>query len=197
MCGVIIVWAIAIGISIPYILTQDLQYYKGESFCLEDEAKAVMTKKQKVIYVISLSVIGCIIPITVVSVLYVLCIKMLREKSFNNDNNDSLKRRLIQNERIIRMFILITILFCLFTLPYATFYSTLTILLTYKRDDVDFDLIWILNYSLFAISNINSCINPFFYAKRQPEMKAFVKMEWNKLFCKSVHNDSQSRRFKK
>ena len=180
ICGVIIVWAIAIGISIPYILTQDLQYYKGESFCLED---AVMTKKQKVIYVISLSVICWIIPITVVSVLYVLCIEKLREKSFNNDNNESMKRRLIENNRVIRMLILITILFCLLTLPYATFYSTSTILLTYKRAGIDIDLIWTLNYSLFAISNINSCINPFFYAKRQPEIKAFVKMAWNKLCC--------------
>ena len=195
VCGVIFVWAIAIGISMPYILSQDVQDYNGEKFCLEDIN--FMTEKQKVIYAISLSVTGWIIPITIVAVLYGLCIQKLRETSFNNDNNDSMKRRLIENRKVIKMFILITILFCLFTLPYATFYSTLTIFLTYKRDGVDFKLIWTLNYSLFAISNINSCINPFVYAKRQPKMKAFVKMALNRLFCKSVDKNSQSARMKK
>ena len=195
LCGVIFVWAIAIGVSIPYILSQDLQYYKGEPFCFVDNN--VMTKKQMAIYVISLSVVGWIIPITVVTVLYGLCIKKLWEKGFDKDNNDSMKRRLIENKRVIRMFILITILFSLLTLPYATFYSTLTFHLAYKRGDIDLKLMRTLNYSLFVISNINGCINPFFYAKRQPEMNAFLKMAWNKLCCKTVQYDSESARMKK
>ena len=195
LCGVIFVWAIAIGISIPYILLHDLKYYNGVPLCFA--YNYAMTKKQTVIYVISLSVIGWFIPITVVTVLYCLCIKKLWEKGFDKDNNVSMKRRLIENKRVIKMFILITILFCLLTLPYATFYPTLTLHLAYKRADVDQKLVWTLNYSIFVISNINGCINPFFYAKRQSEMKAFVKIAWNKLCFKSVHNDSQSGRMKK
>ena len=197
LCGVIFAWVIAIGISVPYILTQSHFYYRGEYFCLEDGT--VMTQKQKDFYVISLAVIGWIIPISIISVHYGLCIRMLRKNSFNNDNNNNntMKRRIIENKKVIRMFILIVTFFCICTLPYAILYATINFLLAYKRQDVNQEVIWTLNYSLFAFSNINSCLNPFIYAKRQAEVKKFVKKAWNKLCCKTRHIDMQTDRGKK
>ena len=188
LCGIIFTWVIAIGISVPYILTQSHVYYRGEYFCLED-ATVVMTQKQRDVYVIVLAVIGWIIPISIISVLYGLCIRMLRENSFNNDNNDTMKRRTIENKKVIRMFILTGTLFFICTLPFAIFYATINFLLAYKRKDVNQEVIWTLNYSLLAFSNINSCMNPFIYAKRQAEVKEFVKKTWNKLCCKALHID--------
>ena len=195
LCGIVFTWVIAIGISLPYILAQSHQYYRGEYFCLEKTH--ALTQKQKDVYVISLAVIGWIIPISVISVLYGLCIRKLRQNIFNNDNNDTMRRRIIENKKVIRMFILIGTLFCICTLPYAILYATINFLLAYKRNDIDPQVIWTLNYSLFAFSNINSCMNPFIYAKRQAEVKEFVKKAWNKLCCKALHIDVQSDRGKK
>ena len=195
LCGIIFTWIIAIGISVPYILTQNHFSYKEEYFCLEDAT--VMTQKQKDLYAISLVVIGWIIPISIVSVLYGLCIRKLRESIFNNDNNNTMKRRIIENKKVIRMFILIGTLFCICTLPYASLYATINFLLAYRREDVNQEVIWTLNYSLFAFSNINSCLNPFIYAKRQAEVKNFLKKAWNKLCCKALHIDMQTDRGKK
>ena len=181
LCGVVFAWAIAIGTSLPYILTLRYHNIEGEPFCLEDIF--VITLKHKVYYDITITVIGSVLPIAIVTVLYALCIRQFRESRFNQLSNDSMKRRLIQSKRVIKMFILISLLFCFFTLPHAVFYPTSNFLLLYERDSINFKLFWTLHYSLFAISNINSCINPFVYAKRQPEMKAFVKMALNKFFC--------------
>ena len=182
LCGIVFTWVIAIGISLPYILAQSHHYYRGEYFCLEKTH--ALKQKQKDVYVISLAVIGWIIPISIISVLYGLCIRKLRQNIFNNDNNDTMRRRIIENKKVIRMFILIETLFCICTLPYAILYATINFLLAYRRNDVDPQVIWTLNYSLFAFSNINSCMNPFIYAKRQAEVKDILKKVWNKLCCK-------------
>ena len=187
LVGIICTWVIAIGISLPYILTKSHIYYREEYFCLEDTT--VMTKKQKDFYVISLVVIGWIIPISIISILYGLCIRKLRESIFNNDNNDTMKRRIIENKKVSRMFILIGTLFFICTLPFAIFYASINFLLAYKGKDVNQEVIWTLHYSLFAFSNINSCLNPFIYAKRQAEVKKFVKKAWAKLCCKALHID--------
>ena len=196
LCGIAFTWAIAIGISVPYILTQKYQKHLGEYFCLEHSS--VMTQKQKDYYVILLLVIGWALPILIVTVLYGLCIHKLRGSTFKNDSNISMKRREVENRRVINMFVLVSVLFCLCTLPYAILYAAINFLLAYKRNEVDFELLWTLNYSLFALSSINSCLNPFIYASRQPEIRAFAKVAWNKLCCKAAtHTSSQNARMNK
>ena len=185
LCGIISTWVIAIGIAIPYIITLDYKRYGSDAFCLEDPS--VLEQTQKDIYVVCFVFFGWILPIILVTMLYGLCIRKLIESSFTNDSNDSMQRRVMQNKKVIKMFIIIGSIYCICTMPYAVLYACINFFLAYRRDEVDIELIWTLNYSLFALTNFNSCINPLVYARRHPDVKAFAKLAWNKLCCKALN----------
>ena len=180
-CAVILIWTIAIIIPAPYTLTKKYAQIRGEDFCVQD--RNAMAQTAMVIYAIVQPVIVWIIPIFITAVLYGICIRKLRESSFGNENSRSTQKRIIENKKVIRMFILIGALFCICTLPYAIVRAAVTLHIAYKIDSFDIDASLTLKLCLFALSVMNSCMNPLIYAKRQPEMRAFLK----KLCCKAVH----------
>ena len=182
VCGIVFTWAFAIGTSVPYMFLRYQVKFKGEYFCVS------RTPLQQIaIHASTLTVIGWVIPIPIITILYVLCIRKLQENIFNNDNSDAMMRRIIENKRIITMFILLGTLFCFCTLPYAILNITINFLLAYKRN-VDGEAIRTLYHSLFVLSSINSCINPLVYVTKQPDMKRFFKQVQRKLclWCKAV-----------
>ena len=181
--GVTFVWLLSIALAMPYILLQRLYVGKGGAYCIRSET--MMTPVQKNVYIVILTIVGWILPIMINAILYGISIHKLKKCSFTNDSNESMKRRIIQNKKVIKTFIIIGTLFCFCVMPYAVFYVTSNILLTYKRKEVDIHLLWVLNYPLLALMSINSCINPLVYARRQSEVKAFLRSVMNKLCCKS------------
>ena len=189
---IIFIWAVTIIMTVPYALTRRYEKIGGECFCIEESN--AMTQKVMAIYLVILVVIIWIIPMLVTGLLYGLCVRELRESSLNNDNSDSMKRRILENQKVVRMFILIEALFCICTLPHSILYAILGLHTVYKIDlGASYPVnISILRLCLYSLSLANSCMNPFIYTKRQPEMKAFVKKVWNKLCCKALRSNTQT-----
>ena len=173
LCGVICTWTIAIGLYVPFMLLLDQRKHKGEYFCWINYQ--VLSQRFVGYYTILLDAFRWVIPISAIAVLYGLCVRKLREYSFSNDNNHTMRRRIIENKKVIRMFILIAALFCICTLPHALLNTTYNLLQAFKGSAFDSEVVWTLNSYLFAFSTINSCINLLIYSKRQPEIKEFVK----------------------
>ena len=178
--GIVFTWLIGIAITIPQFLSKTHQSFQGEAYCFAHE-KTVFNPY----YIISFVLLLWILPITVVTILYGIGIRKLSESSFLNNTNDSMKKRVMQNKKVAKMFIVIGIIFWLCTMPFAIFLAPFQLYFAYAGVKVDKNLIWKLHFSLFALININSCLNPLVYTRYQPDIKAFWKKARNKLFCKA------------
>ena len=190
MCGVIFTGTIAIGVSLPLVMKQKHRSIGGEPFCLE--YFSVVTLQRSKIPVILFAVIGWVIPACIVVILYGICIFKLTGISFINDNNDAMVRRLLENKRVSTTCIIVGTVFLTCTLPHAVSIGILAYIGSdYSSISTDFST---YNYFTFGLSNMNCCMNPFLYAIRQPEIKAFVKKKWNKLCCRSIQPESQHAR---
>ena len=187
---IICIWAVGIIISVPHILTKGYEKVSGGYLCFED-GNAIKQKKLA-IYLVIFSVIGWIIPLFTTAIFYVLCVRKLRESRLKNDNSNSMKKRIFENKKVIRMFILIGALFCMCTLPYSILYATLGFHIVYKIGSPDLEFPLTLPLYLFALSIANSCMNPFIYAKRYPEMKTFAQKLFCKLCFKAVPSNTQT-----
>lgn len=191
LIGIASTWIISIGIALPYILTQEMFEHNGSSYCFT--IVKIMTPEEKDFYVIAFVVMGWVLPLSIIASLYGCCIYKLKERSFKSDANKSMQRRVQQNKKVINTFIIISSLYGICTLPYSVFYATIHYLLAYKRQETDMEIIWTLNYSLFALTNINSCLNPFVYARRQPEVRQFLCTAWNKLCCRAASGNASTK----
>ena len=173
--GILLIWALAVAITLPYAWSQEIILGK---YCVN--AGLFMNAKEENIYVVTWIFSGWILPFLIICILYGLCVKKLRESKLKEEN-ESMKKRNAQSRKVVKMFIIIVCVFFLCTMPYNLFFVTTNFMLRYRRDAVDHSLIWALNYALFVLTNINSCINPFIYAKMHQEMNVFVRNAWKKL----------------
>ena len=190
-CVIILMWAIAIIVTAPHVYIKRYEHHRNEYFCVDD--RSILGHRAMVTYAIAYPVAVWIIPVLVTAALYGICIRKLRESSLQNEHSDSMKRRILENRKVIRMFILIGALFCICTLPYAILYALFSLHNGYNIGSFDSEAVLTLTYSIFALSIMNSCMNPFIYAKRQPEMKEFVK----KICCKAVCLDTKAASMKR
>ena len=188
--SIICMWAIAIIISVPQVFTKGYEKVKGEYLCFDD-SNAIKQNKMA-IYLAILAIVGWIVPLFSTVALYGICVRKLRESRLKNDNSDGMKKRVLENKKAIRLFVLIGALFCICTLPYSILYTTLGFHVVYKIGSSDSEFPVTLPLYLFALSLTNSCMNPFIYAKRQPEMKAFAKKLWSKLCRKAAPSDAHT-----
>eukprot|EP00112_Aurelia_sp_Birch-Aquarium-sp1_P004113 Seg1467.7 transcript_id=Seg1467.7/GoldUCD/mRNA.D3Y31 product="C3a anaphylatoxin chemotactic receptor" protein_id=Seg1467.7/GoldUCD/D3Y31 len=184
--GILLIWALAVGITLPYALSQELIF---GTYCLD--AGIFMTAKESNIYVVMWIFSGSLLPLLIISILYGLCIKKLKEGKLKEEN-ESMKKRNAQNRKVVKMFIIIVGIFFLCTMPYSIYYVATNFMLTYRRESVDRFLIWILNYTLFVLTNVNSCINPFIYAKLHQGMNTFVGNAWKKFSCRGSRRRSHA-----
>ena len=107
-----------------------------------------------------------LVPLVVVGVMYGICINRLRRSNLKHSQNETMKRRNAENKRIIRMFIVITVLFFATTLP------AIVVGLVHPVSDQSekTNLARMLsNWILF----MGSAINPLIYAKMHRELRGF------------------------
>ena len=176
--GILLIWALAVAITLPYAMSQELIVGK---YCIN--AGLLLDAKEENIYVVTWMFSGWILPLLLIGTLYGLCIKKFKEGKFKEEN-ESIKKRNAQNRKVVKMFIIIVGIFSLCTLPYSIFFVATNFMLRYRRAAVDHSLIWVLNYALFVLTNVNTCINPFIYAKMLKEMKTIVRNAWKKFCCR-------------
>ncbi len=179
--GIAIVWIFAIGITIPYTISQGLHEEGVLSICID---QGVLSELGRNIYVTSWIVTGWGVPFIIISFLYTLCILDLRKISTTNSNDIAVNQRKTENQKVVKMFIIIVCLFFILTTPYSLMYVTFNYLLTYRRSELDVNLIMKLNYALFVITTSNSCMNPLIYAKLHQEINPFVKKVAKRICCK-------------
>eukprot|EP00794_Sanderia_malayensis_P020283 gene20283-22269_t len=173
--GIIVVWLVALGITVPYAISQGVD--KDQSICID---QGVLSKKARNIYVTCWIVTGWGIPFIVISILYSICVFELMSKK--KSNSVTVKQRRDENKRVVKMFLIIVSLFFIFTTPYSLMYVTFNYLLTYKREAVDINAIMKWNYALFVLTTLNSCMNPIIYAKLHREINPFVKKLAGRVF---------------
>ncbi len=183
MVGIVVVWSVATGITIPYTISQGLI---GDTICIDIGVLSILARN---IYVTSWIVTGWGIPFLVIGTIYALCSRNLKKTPKGNSNRAAIRRRQSENQRVVKMFIIIVSLFFALTTPYSVMYVTYNYVLTYHTNEVDINSMMKWNYALFTITNINSCLNPIIYAKLHKDINQFVNKFCN---CRS-RNESSSR----
>lgn len=181
--GIFLTWTFAIGMTLPYTISQglDTQY----SICI-DQGKLDPVGVN--IYVMCWIVAGWGFPFCVIGLLYGLCICTLKKTAAAAIGNSTAGKRIAENKKVIKMFIIIVSLFFSLTTPYSIYYVTLNYMLTYRRSELDITVIMITNYVLFFLTTVNSCINPIIYARLHKDVNGYIKKK-----CKCVQRTSGER----
>eukprot|EP00112_Aurelia_sp_Birch-Aquarium-sp1_P011800 Seg2482.1 transcript_id=Seg2482.1/GoldUCD/mRNA.D3Y31 product="C3a anaphylatoxin chemotactic receptor" protein_id=Seg2482.1/GoldUCD/D3Y31 len=145
--------------------------------------------------------IGWILPFFVIFVLYRRCIKILQKNHFKGIENETMRRRLKENKRVVKMFIIVVSLFFLVTFPFVATLLGINYRIRFSKPSLKtFRLMRITLESLTVVLALNGCLNPFIYAKMHQSFNAFVVKVWKRLKCQKVAtplemSSSQSRGF--
>ena len=199
--GLVIVWLFAFGNAMPYMLSVGIEDGK---YCRVMSGK-LMTKKEVTTYNWVWMAGNWIVPMGILCVLYSQCMKKLRENKLKYCRNNSMKIRAAENKRVVKMLSIVVCVHFTLTMPYTLFYIWMSYMVAYNPQDMDLILILTLNYALLVPTNINSCVNPFIYARTHREINAaFIKKlpccrsasdgkKWNKSYKPSVTGKAFSR----
>ncbi|XP_065069345.1 compound eye opsin BCRH2-like isoform X1 [Rhopilema esculentum] len=126
------------------------------------------------IYLMVWTCLGWIIPLIIVSVLYTLSIKKLKSQAVIKDKSETAMRRREENQRVVKMFIIIVGLYFIFTIPHS-------IIDLFRYIDNKSDAVVVLHECSVIIVLFNSCTNPFIYARMHRDVNSFVVGAWRKV----------------
>ena len=126
------------------------------------------------IYLMIWTCLGWVIPLIVICVLYGICIKTLNSSSLKQDHGDAGKRRRKEDKRVVKMFVLIVVLFFVFTIPHS-------IIDLFRYIDNKSSAVILIHECSVILVLVNSCTNPFVYARMHRDVNAFVVKTWMKL----------------
>ena len=126
------------------------------------------------VYLMVWTCLGWVIPLIIIAVMYGICIKALRDGRFKNDTSDTAVRRRQENERVIKMFVIIVTLYFIFTIPHS-------IIDLFRYIDNKSDAVIILHECSVIVVLFNSCTNPFIYARMHRDMNSFVHNTWRRI----------------
>jgi len=158
MCGVALVWTIALTITSP----MSYHLILSSQGCWD----VWNSPQDRFLYITLFEISTCLIPIVILIIAYAMSARKLIKSQLETENHTILVR-LKQNQKITKMFALIVVIFVLLTTPYLvilftiTYYATYDIMTYYNNIKV----LQALNYGLFILSAFNSTVNCFVYAK--------------------------------
>ena len=184
--GLLLVWLFAFGNAMPYMLSIGMQDGK---YCRVISGK-VMTVKELTSYNWVWMAGNWILPMVILCVLYSRCMKKLRNNKLKYSQNETMKKRADENKRVVKMLSIVVIAFFMLTIPYTLFYMGMSYMVAYAPQHMNLILILTLNYALSLLTSINSCVNPFIYARMHKEINAVFK---EKLSCCRSRSDCHSR----
>lgn len=188
---VLTIWLLALGMSSIYWLGNRIRVWKNSfvdtSYYV---CRSFMSRKETTSYVILLFSTQIIIPLTVMTILYVLIVRLLREATVRNDlflcQPKQTQARLLRNQKATILFITIVTAYYIFVLPGNIFF------LLYVFDEVNLEDNELLTVHtlLQMIMMLNSCVNPIVYAKlhtvfRRSTLKRFYSFVATKAFLGS------------
>ena len=142
-----------------------------------------MDTMYRFIYFTCYQSIACFIPFITMIAVYTASMYFLTHKKIPGNCQGLLEKRKQRNMRIIKMFGMIVILFFIFNMPYMISVMIYTALHAFQPTTIDLNAenyFLITNYCLYTFSAINSCINPFIYARMHQSMRKFLHKHWGK-----------------
>lgn len=182
--GLLFVWLFAFGNAMPYMLSIGMQDGK---YCRVISGK-VMTVKELTSYNWVWMAANWILPLVILCVLYSRCTKKLRENKLKYSQNETMKKRADENKRVVKMLSIVVFAFFMLTIPYTFFY-----MVAYAPQHMDFILVLTLNYALSVLTSINSCVNPFIYARMHKEINVVFKKKLSCCRSRSYNQNSNNR----
>ena len=119
-----------------------------------------------IFYVVFISV-SLLIPLGIAASMY-LHIGINVGKTSGNHQHSYSKQRRRENKFLYKTMMCTVVTFGILTAPYAIFIIIYMTLLTYDQRYffTNFNLLMSLNYVIFTMSAMNSCVNPLIYARR-------------------------------
>ena len=127
------------------------------------------------IYLMVWTCLGWVIPLIIIAVLYGICIKTLHESKFQSEKaSEATARRTAENQRVVKMFIIIVCLFFIFTIPHS-------VIDLFRYVDNKSDAVILLHECSVVLTLVNSCTNPFIYAKMHRDINGFIVTTWRKV----------------
>ena len=131
--------------------------------------------------------IGWIVPLIIICVLYRRCIKTLQKNHFKSIENEIMRKRLKENKRVVKMFIIVVSLFFLVTFPFVATLLGINYSITFSTPSwKTLRMMRMALEGLMVPLALNGCLNPFIYAKMHQTFNAFVVKVWRKLKCQNV-----------
>ena len=163
------IWLISVGCTLPY--ANAVRFDASDQFQCEQRWSYEADFNFATVYF-------CVIllPTILIAFLYAKCTLKLRKNMRALRNSpDVILRRIIQNKRLDKLFIVIVGVFTILTTPYFIFYIVVNYYLAYDPQIIfsNIELISGLNHGLFTLATFNSVVNLFVYAKIQGFRKIY------------------------
>ena len=151
-----------------------------------------MSDAESLLWLTIWAFIGWIMPLIIICVLYRRCIKTLQKNHFKSIGNETMRKRLKENKRVVKMFIIVVSLFFLATFPFVATLLGLNYSLKFSIPSLKtLRMMRMALESLMVPLALNGCLNPFIYAKMHQTFNAFAVKVWRRLKCQKVASPLQ------
>ena len=181
------IWTLALIMAIPYAWTLRID---DEGFCWDHWSSST----NQFIYNSSLDVLVLPLPCVIMVICYAMCSHALRAGISRLTNDNAIRDRLIRNKKVTNMFIIVVVTYFVLSAPYIIFHFVDNYLQVYeaKFHARYTNKFMMLNYGLFTLSALNSCVNPLIYTKMHHEVSMTIKSRWRRL-SSSLRRSSSGR----
>ena len=140
------------------------------------------------IYYSLLIVTTSVIPLFTLIIVYVMAIQALRFDSLK-DRNIATRIRMVENKRIVIMFIVVVIFFMVLSIPYAIYNVIYTYYAYYDEEiiNTNLELFLQVDYYMDAYSSLNNCVNPFIYSRMHMVVRKYC-LHLKRKLSRKFHN---------
>ena len=181
----LIIGAITVSAILANVYQMDRLIY-SEGFCWIEPKTLI----HGFIYFSCFEIAKMFVPITILMIFYTLSALAIQNNQGVSQGN---QRRLRRNRQVVKMFVTIVIIFFLCKGPYSFFRMTETYTVTFKQEEWDKVKGGISNVVLFAVSSINSIINPMVYARMHRDLRGPLKKLFKRMLQRSSNrSDNQA-----